>query len=101
MDLVDQILEDHDSDVLEMKKKVENMWKDKSTKRERKTVSCREAPGVSFFGDNVGECMIINFLATCSLYIIQIFTFNIVTLILELIILSIKLLKLETHLELY
>ena len=52
---MDQVLEDHDVEVLEMKKKVEAMWREKATKRERKTMACREAPGISFFGDNVGK----------------------------------------------
>ena len=48
-------MQDHDSEVLEMKHKIETMWKEKCTKRERKTMACREAPGISLFGDNVGK----------------------------------------------
>ena len=38
LDLVDQVLEDHDIDVLAMKEKV----------------ASRDIPGVCFFGDNIG-----------------------------------------------
>ena len=54
LDLVDQVLEDHDIDVLAMKEKVEKMWKTSSSKRERRTVASRDTPGVCFFGDNIG-----------------------------------------------
>ena len=49
------MLEEHDNDVMEMKGKVESMWKNCYSKRERKTVACRNAPGMSFYGDNIGE----------------------------------------------
>ena len=49
------MLQDHDTDIMEMKEKVENMWKNCSSKRERKTIACRNAPGVSLFGDNIGR----------------------------------------------
>ena len=54
MDLVDQVLHDHASEVVDMKKKIEAIWKESSTKRERRTLASRDAPGYSFFGDNVG-----------------------------------------------
>ena len=49
------MLQDHDMDIIEMKGKVENMWKNCSSKRERKTMACRDAPGVSLYGDNIGK----------------------------------------------
>ena len=52
--MVDQVLDNHDSEVLEMKEKVETMWKRTSSKRERRTIASKEAPGYSFFGDNIG-----------------------------------------------
>ena len=60
---MDQVLQDHDVDVLENKTKVEAMWREKSSKRERKTVACREAPGFSFFGDNIGISQLIKNMA--------------------------------------
>ena len=55
LDLVDQVLKDHDSDVLKMKDDIETMWKNNSSKRDRKTVAARDVPGFCLFGDNIGN----------------------------------------------
>ena len=52
---MDQVFTDHDKDVIDMKKNVENMWKDCPSKRERRSLATKEIPGYSFFGDNTGE----------------------------------------------
>jgi hypothetical protein len=55
LSLVDQVLEDHDTDVLEMKAKTEAMWKENTSKRERRSVASKDVPGICFFGDNIGN----------------------------------------------
>ena len=52
---MDQVLANHDEKVVEMRNKVEVMWQKYQSKRERRSEACREAPGVSFFGDNIGK----------------------------------------------
>ena len=54
LDLVDQVFEENDIDVLEMKAKTEAMWQKCSSKRERKSVASKDVPGTCFFGDNIG-----------------------------------------------
>lgn len=63
-ELVDQVVVDHAVSVLEMKKRVEEMWVKTSSKRERRSVSTSTAPGVSLYGDNIGTQPFYNF---CSL----------------------------------
>ena len=48
-------MEDHDTDVLEMKAKTEAMWKTSTSKRERRSVASKDVPGICFFGDNIGN----------------------------------------------
>ena len=55
LSLVDQIVTDHDQDVLDMKAKTESMWKNCPSKRERRTLAAQEIPGYCFFGDNIGK----------------------------------------------
>ena len=57
LSLVDQIVDDHDKDVLEMKAKAEAMWQSCPSKRERRTLASKEIPGYSFFGDNIGTAL--------------------------------------------
>ena len=45
---------DHDVEALDMRDKVEKMWKSCGSKRERKGVASQTAPGFSLYGDNVG-----------------------------------------------
>ena len=52
---MDQVFTDHDKDVIEMKMKAERMWSSCPSKRERRSLACREIPGYSFFGDNIGN----------------------------------------------
>ena len=52
---MDQIVDDHDKEVLEMKAKTETMWQTCHSKRERRTMASKEIPGYSFFGDNIGK----------------------------------------------
>ena len=52
---MDQVLEDHDTDVLKMKTKTEEMWKRSFSKRERKSSASKDVPGMCFFGDNIGQ----------------------------------------------
>ena len=56
-EIVDQAVQNHDADVLIMKAKVENMWKDhgEGSKRMRRTIASTDAPGHSLVGDNVGN----------------------------------------------
>ena len=46
---------DYDEEVLDMKVKVERMWEECQSKRERRTVACAGVPGFCYFGDNVGK----------------------------------------------
>ena len=52
---MDQVFTDHDKDVIEMKMKAERMWSSCPSKRERRSLACREIPGYSYFGDNIGN----------------------------------------------
>ena len=52
---MDQVFEDHDKDVLDLKMKTEELWQGDKSKRERRTIATRGAPGFCFFGDNVGK----------------------------------------------
>ena len=52
--IVDQVVKDHAIDVIDMKEKVEVMC-EAASKRIRRTTATTEAPGYSFFGDNVGK----------------------------------------------
>ena len=52
--LVDQVVEGHADEVIEMKKKVEEMWEASDSKRVRRTKASEGIPGYSLFGDNVG-----------------------------------------------
>ena len=54
LEIVDQVVDKHDEKILLMRDKVENMWQNHQTKRERRTAACSDVPGLSFFGDNVG-----------------------------------------------
>ena len=54
MELVDQVEANYDEKILDMKAKVEAMWVESQSKRERRTVACGGVTGVSFFGDNIG-----------------------------------------------
>ena len=55
---MDQVLDDHDETVLDMKIKAEEMWEKCSTKRERRTTACSDVPGFCFFGDNIGMFLV-------------------------------------------
>ena len=52
---MDHVVADHAVDVTRMKTAVEDMWRTTSSKRDRRKVSSEGAPGVSLFGDNIGE----------------------------------------------
>ena len=52
--LVDQVVEGHADEVIEMRKKVEEMWETSDSKRVRRTKASEGIPGFSLFGDNVG-----------------------------------------------
>ena len=52
--LVDQVVEGHADEVIEMKQKVEEMWEASDSKRVRRTKASEGIPGFSLFGDNVG-----------------------------------------------
>jgi hypothetical protein len=54
-DLVDQVVADHDVDILKMKEDVQEMWKKCSSKRERRSVASEKTPGFSLYGDNIGK----------------------------------------------
>ena len=51
---MDQVVEGHADEVIEMKKKVEEMWESSDSKRVRRTKASEGIPGYSLFGDNVG-----------------------------------------------
>ena len=54
--LVDNLLDGHDHPVVEMRDKVENIWKEEESKRLRRTMAAQPgAGGFSFFADNVGK----------------------------------------------
>ena len=55
--MVDSITIGQNDHVLEMKEKIEKMYASDKSKRMRKTISTAEAPGNSFFGDNVGKIL--------------------------------------------
>ena len=55
LSLVDQVLDDHDTDILDMKAQIESMWNSCGSKRERRSMASKEVPGYSFFGDNIGK----------------------------------------------
>ena len=55
LELVDQVFENHDKDVLDLKSKTEKVWEGAKSKRERRSMATREAPGFCLFGDNVGK----------------------------------------------
>ena len=59
LSLLDQVFDDHDVDILDMKAKVENMWKNCASQRDRRSLASREVPGCSFYGDNIGRVRII------------------------------------------
>ena len=46
---------DHAVDVVRMKENVEEMWRTTSSKRERRALASAGTPGVSFYGDNIGN----------------------------------------------
>ena len=46
---------DHAVDVVKMKENVEEMWRATSSKRERRALASAGTPGVSFYGDNIGN----------------------------------------------
>ena len=52
--IVDQVVSDHAVEVEKMREKIERILDD-PCKRVRRTTACAEAPGDSFFGDNVGK----------------------------------------------
>ena len=53
--LVDQVVAGHADDVIEMKEKVEEMWRTSYSQRVRRTSACKGGiPGFSLFADNVG-----------------------------------------------
>ena len=52
--LVDQVVEGHADEVIEMKQKIEEMWESTDSKRVRRTKASEGIPGFSLFGDNVG-----------------------------------------------
>ena len=52
---MDQVVEGHADEVIEMKKKVEEMWESSDSKRVRRTKASEGIPGYSLFGDNVGR----------------------------------------------
>ena len=53
--LVDQVIADSDSEVIQKRDEVEDMWKSCLSKRERKTLSSHHCPGYTLGGDNVGK----------------------------------------------
>ena len=55
--MVDSITLGQNDHVLEMKEKIEEMYASDKSKRMRKTLSTADAPGNSFFGDNVGKIL--------------------------------------------
>ena len=52
---MDQVIADTDTDVLQMREDIQNMWKTHQTKRERRTQASSQVPGFTMVGDNVGE----------------------------------------------
>ena len=54
LDILDQVVADHDVDVRQMQDRDEEMWDNCSSKRERKTKASKIAPGFSLYGDNIG-----------------------------------------------
>ena len=54
--LVQNLLEGHDASVVEMRNKVEEIWKEAPSKRLRRTLASQPgAKGISLFADNVGK----------------------------------------------
>jgi len=54
--LVHNLLEGHDASVVEMRNKVEEIWKEAPSKRLRRTLASQPgAKGISLFADNVGK----------------------------------------------
>jgi hypothetical protein len=51
------VVADHAIEVVEMRDKVEHMWKTCSSKRERRTLASQMAPGCSLYGDNIGQLL--------------------------------------------
>ena len=58
LDLLDQVVADHDVDVTQMRDTVQQMWEKCSTKRERRTMASNTAAGFSLYGDNIGINML-------------------------------------------
>ena len=55
VELVDQVIADSDSEVIQKRDEVEDMWRSCLSKRERKTLSSHHCPGYTLGGDNVGK----------------------------------------------
>ena len=53
-EIVDEVVQSHAVDVLEMQHLIEQMWSQASCERIRRSMACHGAPGFSFIGDNVG-----------------------------------------------
>ena len=62
--LVDNLLQGHDEPIIELRKKVEDIWMEPSPRLRRTMASQSGAGGISLFADNVGK---VNIFVLCVL----------------------------------
>ena len=54
-EIVDRVIQDTNKDIVEMKEKIEEMFKTCPNQRLRRTLASEDRPGFTLAGDNVGK----------------------------------------------